>query len=426
MCTLIKDYCTFVSHPVDGQISTKKLKDYFKCTNFCEKGDSVCCWIQFYFTIQENQDYDTFFMRQHLPSFNPIINEIDEILRQRQLSSWIMEMNPSIEFLKNNRTANLSTIARISHFNKMFSISVGLTSEMECIEIIKNVIIVMSDHHKHIVYNCVAFDVEKNNEMLAKLHFGDGHSYYFEINFVQAPFILNNAIVKFFDMFRNSSGFTLVGHNVSNDVTLCESVLKTESNEPFKFPDFLDTSLLWCRFGGWGLDGFGLQIMQTYITGGTMLKKRKLSSNVDWSKSWNTLPFYFTLYNISDLKAIYNLYLSFFIVNFPRMFPSKSDFDNSHLDYSIPISHIPKMFYQVIVRACKNQAMNYSAYQKEHIIANRRFAAEYKEHSVFYKRFCLFWNDKAICINKKGWKVSHRTNLIKRFLSLYTFIQENK
>lgn len=417
---------SFHTHPDDGQITTKSLRDHFRCTILCTDGNSVCCWLCFYHALYENADPDTSFMKKNLKKFKSILDTADHMLMQRESLSWYSELESSITFLKNNRTATLSSFTRISFYKRLFSISIGKTNEQEInstLEIVSNIMMTSSKIYNHSIYKAVPFDVEKNNGVLAKLHFGDGFSYFFEINFYE-HFTLNSAFEKFFNLFNaNSSGCILVGHNVSGDIITCERYLKFSSNKPFKFPEYIDTAFLWCRFGGWSLDGFGSQIMQTYITGGGMIKKWKLSATSNWSNPWTELPLYCTIYNIGDLKAVYNIFLAFFVINLPRIFPAKDDF--IHVQ-NLNTSYVPTMFYQILIYACKNQSMNYPEYQKESNPTLRKFAAEHKSTlSSFYKEFCLFWNDNAICINKPGWKINHRIVQRNSFLKLYSSINNS-
>lgn len=401
---------TFVIDPHVEQITSKVLKEHYRCTPWCSTGNNICCWASFYHTLHESSEPDRNLLQTYHKDFCSIITKTYNILVQKN-TLWSREFRSAVQFLEQNKTATHATLQRIIYTNKIFSISLGQTSYNEINKIINNVthIIRMSKNNNYFVYNSVAFDVEKKNGALAKLHFGDGYSYFFEIN-CPNHYTLELKFKEFFDFLTKSC--ILVGHNLSQDIHLCQESLKYANNEPFVFPNFIDTAFLWTRFGGWALDSFGLQMMQSYITGGGMLKKWKLAAFYDWTQPFGKIPLYYNIYNIADLKAIHNLFIAFFIINLPRLFPCLEDFDNSHHNVSV-------MFYKVVIQACKNQHFNMTKYQRTVIPKEKKLAAELTTPSTFYTQFCSIWDNSLYHPNHSNFKLLHRIACKNQFMKLY-------
>lgn len=328
------------------RVTSKMLKERHYCPQECQDktGNMKRCWNHFYLKHKEEDIPDIGFMQDHVPGWFPLLDAGDKKLKDAN-SGWHLELASLTSFIKDNRTATFQTFNRLKEDGKLRTIVIGQDTDYEIHQILQHFKADLIKTRTTIEFYMagVAFDVEGQNradqehhhgikQLPSKLHMGDGYNAFLEIQFplrktaggwrIASDTEFPEPLREFFKLFGPGADNFLLGHDLKDDVLSIQNAIRALTNgEDWDFPVWLDTAVLWTRLGGYAKKSYGIQPMLLELSGGSMLKKFKLSTQ-DWKQPWFKLPPCATTYNLGDLKAVFNIYLCFFPINIPRVFPS--------------------------------------------------------------------------------------------------------
>jgi hypothetical protein len=335
----VMEISTFSAHPADGLLTRRDLSREHFCNTDCGlEGNQKQCLQLFYAKAKAKDVINPERLTNKLPDWEPLIDQAVSKLKGSGENSWYNELIPYIHPIETFRNTTYESVQVVENFTIDLK---NMTSEMIEETVASFLCAAEKCNPKLPTYIPITLhgdhpsDRSKIPDVRAipsKIIAGVGHKLYLEIMipiiesddgyYIDTKVNLHPAIKTLFR--TEDSNKIFVAHNARASILIIELVLKSLANgHDFEFGRYMDTAVVWTRYGGYARDEYDLIYMYRYIIGGIHYDLDR-DENPDQFQMYASDNDKYVLVNaVSELRVLEFLYLSFFIITLPSVFPSK-------------------------------------------------------------------------------------------------------